>query len=274
MIRLPAFLSPARRIMASALPKSARLMARRFIAPQPIPDFVLEARNSINQIQSFEKVLNFQGRSLGQFSSILDFACGRGRLTKYLPQFAPKAQIHGCDIDAEAIDECRQLCPNGHFYSNDVVPPLEVPDGHFDFIFSYSVFTSLSESIHISWLKELANKLKPGGIMLHTIHSHEYLNRAEMFSPDSLTKYTFPEPIEDLVSSGTGYYYVPYSPKTPDYGLAIISEDYATTEWPKHTGLNLVNYIKGAIEAYPEGCQDIVILSKLKLGHRNIEKAN
>jgi len=32
--------------------------------------------------------------------------------------------------------------------------------------------------------------------------------------------------------------------------------------WPQATGLRLLDYVEGAIESYPEGCQDVVLLAK------------
>jgi trans-aconitate methyltransferase len=217
---------------------------------------------NLNQLQAFEAALARHGYSLTQFSSILDFACGWGRLTQYLSQIAPQAHVFGCDIDEEAIEECRQRCPTGEFSTSGINPPLDYEDEQFDLIWSYSVFTSLSEPVHAAWLTELARKLSPGGVMLHTTHSYEYLKMAAMFSSESLEKYEFTESINSFIQSAPGYYYVPYSESTPDYGLAIISKEYVKTEWSKLTGLSVLDYQESAIEAHPEGCQDLVVLRK------------
>lgn len=47
----------------------------------------------------------------------------------------------------------------------------------------------------------------------------------------------------------------------PDYGFTVINKDYVLSQWPKYTGLSLVGFEDGAIESYPEGCQDISILA-------------
>ncbi len=221
-----------------------------------------ENRYNLNQLQRFESVLNGHGRSLRQFSSTLDFGCRSGRLTQYLSWLAPQAEVYGCDVDTEEVAECRRICPGGHFYANGLMPPLQYADEQFDLIWSYGVFTSLPEANHVSWLEELARVLRPGGMMLHTTHSYEYLRRASMFSPHSLEKYAYTEPVEKFIQSGQGYYYIVHNPGTPDYGLAIISKEYVTTKWPIYTGLTLVDYVEGAVEAYPEGCQDMVLLAK------------
>ena len=222
----------------------------------------LENAYHINQLQSFEAVLNRNGYSLRQFSSILDFGCGNGRLTRYLFDIVPEARVFGCDVQSDLVAECSRRYPNGGFITNDPTPPLDFDDAQFDLIYSYSVFTHLSESNHAAWLEELAGKLRPGGVMLHTTKSYESLRRMAMFSSESVEKYKLPEPVDAFIQTTHRYHYVVDDPSTPEYGQTIISRDYITTRWPDYTGMELVEYVEGAIEAYWEGCQDIVLLVK------------
>ena len=228
---------------------------------RPSVDWFEKAYN-INQLQRFEAVLNRNGYSLRQFSSILDFGCGHGRLTQYLFDIAPQARVFGCDVRNDLVAECRRKYPNGGFITNDPTPPLSFDDAQFDLIYSYSVFTHLSESNHAAWLEELAGKLNPGGVMLHTTKSYESLRRMAMFSAESVEKYKLPELVDAFIQSTHRYYYILDDSSTPEYGQTIISRDYITTTWPDYTGMNLVEYVEGAIEAYSEGCQDIVLLVK------------
>ena len=247
---LKSLLAPARRMARKALGRGRMSVAEA------------ETRYDLNQLQTFEALLNKHGLSFGGFSSILDFACGPARLTQHLFRLSPNAVIYGCDVDTEAVAECSRRFPTGRFYANGLMPPLEYDDEQFDLIWSYSIFTSLPETNHRAWLEELARKLRPGGIMVHTTHSYEYLKRASVFSPDALVKYELQESVEAFIRSDPGYFYLAHKSRTPDYGLAIISKEYASTRWPEYTGLALMDYVEGAIESYPEGCQDIVLLVK------------
>ncbi|MBI4596938.1 MAG: class I SAM-dependent methyltransferase [Candidatus Omnitrophica bacterium] len=222
----------------------------------------LQQRAALNQLQRFEAVLNRHRRSLKDCTTILEFGCGHGRLLKPVADFVPGASIAGCDVLNKAVAVCRRKFPQGRFVTNGALPPLAFADGSFDLMYSYSVFTHLPEAHHRAWLKELARVLRPGGVMLHTIHSHEFLRRASRFSPESLVKYALPQPVDALIRSGTGYTYTMDDPTQPAYGLAIISPAYVAAHWPKVSGLTLLDHVEGAIEAYPEGCQDIVLLLK------------
>ena len=222
----------------------------------------LERRYNLNQLQRFEAVANRHDRSLRTASAILEFGCGDGRLIQYLFEFAPAASVSGCDVQREAIAACQRRFPTGHFVANGATPPLSFPEAQFDLVYSYSVFTHLSESNHKAWLRELARTLRPGGMMIHTVHSYEYLRRAASFSPQSLEKYQLAESVEAFIRAGRDYVYVVDNPATPEYGHTIISQEYVTTRWPQYAGLELVEYVEGAIEAYPEGCQDLVLMRK------------
>lgn len=225
-----------------------------------------DERYNLNQLQRFESVLNRYGWSLRQFRNILDFGCGYGRLTQYLFTLIPEAQVFGSDVSARDITWCRGRYPAGYFVVNDWKPPHPLRANQCDLIFSYSVFTHLSEQNHKEWLKELSRVLKPGGVMIHTTHSYECLRRLVLFSPERLAKYRLGMGMEEFIRSGKGYHYV--SDYTPDqeYGLSIISREYVMTTWPQCSGLDLVDYVEGAIEAYPEGCQDMVVLAKSSVG--------
>lgn len=222
----------------------------------------LEQRYNLNQLQRYEALLNRHERSFRSFSSILEFGCGTGRLTQYLATLAPQAAVYGCDVSAELVAQCRRRCPRGQFLVNRWAPPLAFADARFDLIYSYSVFTHLSEANHRAWLQELARLLKPGGMMLHTTHSSAYVSRTAYFSPWSLEKYGAPGFLEAFLASGEGYGYVIDHPDMPEYGHTLIKRDYVMTNWPRLTGLEVLEHIEGAIEAYPEGCQDLVLLAK------------
>ncbi len=216
----------------------------------------------LNQLQVFETVLRQHGRSLRQFRSILEFGCGYGRLTRHLFTLAPQAEIIGCDVSARDIAFCRRAYPTGRFFVNQVAPPLDLPDGQCDLLFSYSVFTHLTEENHKRWLKELARILRPGGVMLHTTHSVLSLRLIELFSPERLPKYGLGGSVEDFAASAAPYHYAQDNPALPEYGMTIISPDYILRHWPVYSGLRVLEHAEGAMMGFPEGCQDVVVLAK------------
>lgn len=222
----------------------------------------LQMRRNLTQLQAIEGLLNRHGHSLQKFKAILDFSCGPARLTQYLPWLAPEANIFGCEIEQDLVERAQRACPGGEFKLSGGQPPLDYPDNSFDFIFSYSVFTSLSEQGHKAWLKDLSRVLRPGGVMLHTTHSYENIRRVALFHPQILGAFQLPEPVNQFIVSNRGYYYVPYGEDSPEYGLTIISTEYIAEHWPMITGLNLMEHAVSAMEGYPSGPQDFVVLCK------------
>ncbi len=107
----------------------------------------------------------------GAPSRILDFGCGCGRVLRHLltsPVFHG-SRFDGCDIDAPAIEWCRENLI-GTYYRSNQYPPLEYPNGTFDLIYGLSVFTHIDLASQRSWLKELARVLSDDGILILSVN--------------------------------------------------------------------------------------------------------
>ena len=96
----------------------------------------------------------------------LDFGCGVGKVLVQYEHEARSAELWGCDIDAVSIEWMRsELDPPFHPFLSRELPPLDLPDGFFDVVWSVSVFTHLSESWS-AWLCELHRVLADDGILM------------------------------------------------------------------------------------------------------------
>jgi SAM-dependent methyltransferase len=125
-----------------------------------------------------ERALAIVGRDFSGFRRLLDFGCGPGRYLRHLEPLAETTEIHGADIDPQAIDWLREHVPYGHFEAIPHEPPTAYPDGHFDLILNHSVFTHLPPALQDAWMGELQRITEPGGILLLTIHSTPEWNQA------------------------------------------------------------------------------------------------
>jgi ubiquinone/menaquinone biosynthesis C-methylase UbiE len=80
-------------------------------------------------------------------------------------------QLHGCDIDNEAISWCQSNLQHiGEFSTNKPLPNLPYEDDYFDIVYSISVFTHLPEDMQFEWLNELKRVTRKGGYLLLTTH--------------------------------------------------------------------------------------------------------
>jgi SAM-dependent methyltransferase len=109
-------------------------------------------------------------REPGSFSRILDFGCGCGRTLVHVRGLAPGAQFDGTDIDAKAIEWCRQHLDFANFSLSKENPPIDYPAETFDLIYAISVFTHLDEDYQFRWLEELRRIAKPGALLLLTVN--------------------------------------------------------------------------------------------------------
>ena len=101
-------------------------------------------------------------------TSVLDWGCGCGRLTRHLGRYTTAA-IDGVDIDPYNVKWCSENLPGPAFTLVDPWKPLPFDDACFDFVIGHSVFTHLTEKAQFFWLDELARVLKPGGAALVTV---------------------------------------------------------------------------------------------------------
>lgn len=132
------------------------------------PDFLISGFQVLHNLMS---IMARHGRTLEDFNAVLDFGCGCGRVTRFAAYERCKAEITGCDIDPEAIAWCQKNINTANFLVSPFRPPLPFKDNQFDFIYSISIFTHLSEKDQFLWLAELARVAQPGAMLILTTQS-------------------------------------------------------------------------------------------------------
>ena len=128
-------------------------------------------------------------RHLGQRENlaILDFGCSTGRVLRHFHSDHQQRnwQLYGVDIQAYCIEWLRRHFPNEFtVYTGTALPHLPFEDNSLDVIYGFSVFTHIKYSWDM-WLMELRRVLKPGGLLIQTIHAeaawayyHQHRNEA------------------------------------------------------------------------------------------------
>ncbi|MDB6092724.1 MAG: hypothetical protein JWM32_286 [Verrucomicrobia bacterium] len=185
------------------------------------------------------------GKPLGDAERILDFGCGCGRVLKSFARFPHRGEVWGSDIDPEAIAWNRgNLGDVALFDCNATVPPLAFPDAFFDFIFSVSVFTHLPEEMQLAWVAELRRVLKPGGMLIASLHGERY------WSADPGVK-------AEVVAKGYAYRTGPVTAGLPEFYMsAFHSEAYIRAKWSEYFEVLAVK------PAYIHGVHDAAILRR------------
>jgi SAM-dependent methyltransferase len=146
-----------------------------------------------------------------QNRTILDFGCSSGRVLRHFDAERREHdwQLIGVDIQARPIEWMRHYFPP-YFQvaACSTMPHLPFADSSIDFIYGISVFTHI-KYLWDMWLLELKRVLKPGGLLMQTIHAepawkfyHEQRNEEWVKSGHSAEMLTKPEMDVDFLYYG------------------------------------------------------------------------
>jgi len=201
---------------------------------------------------------------------VLDFGVGCGRTLHYFALYSGSCEFVGADVDGEAIEWCREKLDFASFEKLPTSPPTAFPDGHFDAIYAFSVFSHLPEALHRAWLTELFRISKPGAAIVLTVPGRHVIQAvldeswSGAFPKAKLLHRAMPQ-LEE-----TGFAFFPYKkldyanaknrrlsdtldPK--EYGSTFILEHYVREHWCDL--FELVQYRES-----PDDWQDFVVLRR------------
>lgn len=192
---------------------------------------------------------------------MLDWGCGCGRVTRSFLRAHPGLEVHGADIDSEAVAWCADNLAGGSFRAIRPQPPTDYPDGFFPLVIGYSVFSHLNRELQHAWLEEMHRLIAPGGLFLASVHGPF---AARFCFPQSVPSRGFSwsrrknsfdiravgylDAGEDLALEGVapaGYY----------RGI-FQSPEWTRREWSEH--FHVLEIVEGGMQNY----QDLVILER------------
>lgn len=128
-----------------------------------------------HHIRKLEEVLAEAGRSLPGVSSFLEFACGHGRMTRFLVHRLDRSRITVSDINPSAVAfTCDTFGVQGFCSVED---PRDLRhDGRYEVIFVGSLFTHLNHVYWGAWLQRLYSLLSDKGLLIFTTHGLRVLD--------------------------------------------------------------------------------------------------
>jgi SAM-dependent methyltransferase len=232
-------------------------------------DFDDFLRSGAEVVTMLELALHkYFGKSFADFETALDFGCGAGRLLRFI-ESGPV--ISGCDIYPNLVDFCTQNFSDATFHCNEHRPPLPYRRARFDLVYSFSVFSHLSQEMEDMWLAELVRVGKPGCVYLLTVCGEWH------------AKHTLGDALDRAMDAGF-YFHKNYGERTgapgefPDYyELSFHSTSYVHSRWSEFfdivgivTGESSDNYLSGDLAWAPAGAvphfrpmgQDLVVAVK------------
>jgi SAM-dependent methyltransferase len=180
--------------------------------PMPSGDTVFQTQGTENvtaykasipvSIFQFKKILHELGFDSENFSRVLDFGCGTGRLLCGWQLDNPHRELYGVDYNGQLIDWASSNLPsNIHFSKNELYPPLDFASSFFGCIYLISVFTHLTLRNQFLWLEEFRRILKKGQPVIISLHGPDLLNPYRIHRPnvyrDIITKRYWDNSLED-----------------------------------------------------------------------------
>jgi SAM-dependent methyltransferase len=130
--------------------------------------------------QEVRRIAKQQNKAFNEKTTLLDFACGYGRHTRFYLKDIYPGNLYGSDVTNNFIDICRSTfsCDKNSdvlFDINNPYPPLKFNAETFDFVIVYSLFSHLSEKAHLAWLGEYFRILKSNGLLFLTVRQYHFL---------------------------------------------------------------------------------------------------
>jgi SAM-dependent methyltransferase len=210
----------------------------------------------------FKELFEEHGGPLSACGRVLDFGCGWGRILRFFLKDVEAGRIWGIDARDRMIDVCRRTMPGCHFERAGPWPPTTLEDGSVDFVYAFSVFSHLSEEMHLRWLEEFHRILKPGGIVIVSTRNRHFIEMCEGFRAQADLEphlrhlpRLFPDAARSLAAFDAGEYCYDALEGNWWSGEACIPRGYVARRW---SGLfTLLDYIDD-----PARCEQNVIVAR------------
>jgi len=125
-------------------------------------------------LQTVREIVEWRFGGFAGVRSLLDFASGYGRVTRYLVRALSPERITVAEIDSSAVEFQRSVFGVGGFVSS-ADPERFALDRDFDAILAASFFSHLPERSFERWLRGLCAGVAPGGVLIFSVHGMDLL---------------------------------------------------------------------------------------------------
>ena len=174
-------------------------------------------------------------------SSLLDFACGHGRVMRTLKAAFPGAQLTACDIDRAGVDFCARTFGAIPVYSAADPAEVEIED-RFDLIWVGSMFTHLDGARWPGFLQLFDSLLDPGGMLVFTTGGRFVIEKMKAGKQSlGLHEDQAQQLIADFEQTGFGYQEYP---RRPGWGLARASPAWVCSRLVEVPNMRLVSFVE------------------------------
>ena len=128
--------------------------------------------------EAIEGVVGWRFQGFEGVQTLLDFASGYGRATRFLVRALAPEKITVAEIDPVAVRFQKETFGVGGVVAGTDPGSLRV-EGPFDVVVASSFFSHLPAARFESWMVRLCALVAPGGVLIFSVHGIELLPRAE-----------------------------------------------------------------------------------------------
>jgi len=201
-------------------------------------------------IRELEQILDGLGRTLGPHLSLLDFACGHGRLTRFLVSRLGRDRVTVSDIDPVAVDFVTAAFGVSGFYSVGRAGDLD-HEGSYDVILVASLFSHLPRGEWEAWLTKLHGLLAERGVLIFSTQG------------PSLYETLGAEARAAALTDTPGFYFVQSNETlgrldVADYGQTYVEREYVAGVLESQSLGRLLGYYPRALW----GRQDVYVVER------------
>jgi SAM-dependent methyltransferase len=154
-------------------------------------------------------------------TSILDFGCGSGRVTRWLRAAFATADLCVADVREDSLEFCADTFSATSWRSSADISNLN-PSRQYDLIWCGSVLTHLSAENSRALLGKFSEWITPNGIAVFTTHGNKVVRNLLTQKLNYVPAKTHPKLLSDLIKSGYGY--VPFENQPVGFSIS-------TTAW-------------------------------------------
>ena len=145
-----------------------RFFANHEIAKNPIREYLADGWRTLSELMLLLEAVD---RPLLKTQSVLEFAAGFGRFTRHLVKVLP-GRVTCSDVMPGSVDFLREQFGVESFRSSHD-PAEVVAPAKYDLVFVLSMFTHLPTRMWAPWLRALAGTVKPGGLLVFSVHNED-----------------------------------------------------------------------------------------------------
>jgi len=176
--------------------------------------------------------------------SVLDFASGAGRVTRYLRAAFPHAELTACDVYPEGPDFCAREFGARPLRSNHDLAQLEIA-GPYDLIWVGSLFTHVGEDDWNSLLTRFEDALDEQGVLVFTTYGRTV---ADLLRDGATTLNLRQDHVEQILGDydRDGFGFFPDFEPEHRHGDSLAAAPWVTARLEQFPSLSLLLYSEDA----------------------------